>query len=131
MYPPPPTTSSNGRSSGLETWYTNCLRTAAYPGDRTPGQKGYDLLRALLEYDPEKRLTAEQALENDYFRCTDGPNQGKVWVSGNCFEALDTVYPARRVSNEVNDIGTGSLPGTKRSGLPDDSLVGNTAKRQR
>lgn len=132
MYPPPPTTtSSSGRGSGLETWYTNCLRSANYPGDKTPGQKGYDLLRALLEYDPEKRLTAEQALEHEYFRCTDGPNQGKVWVSGNCFEALDTVYPARRVSNEVNDIGTGSLPGTKRSGLPDDSLAVNAAKRQR
>jgi cyclin-dependent kinase 8/11 len=132
MFPPPPTTTNaNGRSTGLENWYQNCIRTAAYPSDKTPGQKGYELLRALLEYDPEKRLTAEQALEHDYFRAAEEPNKGKIWVSGNCFEGLDSVYAPRRVSSEVNDIGTGSLPGTKRSGLPDDSLVGASTKRHR
>ena len=66
-----------------------------------------------------------QALVHEYFRCVDedSPHRGKVWVSANCFEGLDEVYPHRRVSTETNDIGTGSLPGTKRSGLPDDSLL--------
>jgi cyclin-dependent kinase 8/11 len=44
-------------------------------------------------------------------------------VSGNCFEGLGgkMEYPHRRVSQDDNDIRTSSLPGTKRSGLPDDS----------
>jgi cyclin-dependent kinase 8/11 len=42
---------------------------------------------------------------------------------------LDEVYPHRRVSTETNDIGTGSLPGTKRGGLPDDTLL-PAAKRR-
>lgn len=133
MYPSGQTSSNGGRSNGgtgLETWYANCLRNANYPSDKTPGQTGYELLRALMEYDPEKRLTAEQALYHEYFKCTEGPNAGKIWVSGNCFEGLDTVYPARRVSTETNDIGTGSLPGTKRSGLPDDSLAPGAKRRQ-
>lgn len=141
MYPPPPTSaSSNGArannnntatTSGLETWYNNTLRNQNYPANnpaKTPGHLGFQLLQDLLEYDPEKRLTAEAALEHEYFRATEGPNSGKIWITGNCFEGLDEVYPHRRVSTETNDIGTGSLPGTKRSGLPDDSLV--SAKRR-
>lgn len=132
----PSTTSSMSRSSngnngsGLETWYNNCLRHATYPSDKSPGQRGFQLLSELFEYDPEQRLTAEKALQHEYFKCTDeGPNKGKIWVSNNCFEGLDEVYPHRRVSTETNDIGTGSLPGTKRGGLPDDSLL-PAAKRR-
>ena len=50
-------------------------------------------------------------------------HRGEVWVSGNCFEGLDEVYPARRVSTESNDIGTASLPGTKRGMPPDDGVM--------
>ncbi len=120
----------NEKNSGLETWYQNCIRAANYPPDKSPGQRGFQLLSELFEYDPEQRLTAEQALHHEYFRNTnDGPNHGKIWVSNNCFEGLDEMYPPRRVSTETNDIGTGSLPGTKRGGLPDDSLL-PTAKRR-
>jgi cyclin-dependent kinase 8/11 len=76
----------------------------------------------LLEYDPQKRLTAEKALEHRYFT-----EHGKP--SENCFEDSKIKYPVRRVSQEDNDIRTSSLPGTKRSGLPDDSLIGRPAKR--
>jgi len=31
-------------------------------------QRGLDLLEAFLEYDPEKRITAEKAFEHPYFR---------------------------------------------------------------
>lgn len=127
--------SNNGLSSaGLSTWYSNVLRAGNYPAatspstsnsnPSTPGSLGYDLLSALLTYDPTTRLTAEQALQHPYFRdSTDGGGGSKIKVSANCFEGLEEQYPHRRVSSDDNGIGTGSLPGTKRSGLPDDTLV--------
>jgi len=111
---------SGGRNTnGLDAWYNACLRNNGYPADNTPGRLGYDLLSKLLEYDPTTRLTAEKALEHDYFRA----ENGKIEVNGNCFDGLEEQYPPRRVSTDTNDIGTGSLPGTKRSALPDDSLL--------
>lgn len=47
-------------------------------------------------------------------------------VHGSAFDGQAFEYPHRRVSQDDNDI---SLPGTKRSGLPDDSLGGSRAKR--
>ena len=118
------------KNSGLEQWYQNCIRAANYPADKSPGQRGFQLLSELFDYDPEQRLNAEQALHHEYFRNTDdGPHHGKIWVSNNCFEGLEETYPARRVSTETNDIGTGSLPGTKRGGLPDDSLLPGAKRR--
>lgn len=127
---------NNGSLSGssLSTWYNNVLRSGNYPTTSTstsnlseathnpnsPGPLGFDLLSALLTYDPTRRLTAEQALQHPYFQ---DPGTGKINASGNCFEGLEEQYPHRRVSSDDNGIGTGSLPGTKRSGLPDDSLV--------
>jgi cyclin-dependent kinase 8/11 len=118
--------SSGGRSAnGLEAWYNACLRNSGYPTDNSPGSLGYDLLSKLLNYDPTRRLTAEQALGHDYFRA----ENGKIEVSGNCFDGLDEQYPPRRVSTDTNDIATSSLPGTKRSVLPDDSQL-PVAKRK-
>lgn len=120
----------NPGAQGLEAWYNNCIRHANYGPDKSPGKLGFELLSQLFEYDPERRLTAEQALQHEYFRCTDdGPNKGNIWVKSNCFEGLDEVYPHRRVSTETNDIGTSSLPGTKRNGLPDDSLIPSAKRR--
>lgn len=127
-----PTTSSlqqRSQSTGLETWYNHQLRTAQYPSDNSPGKLGFELLTQLFEYDPEKRLRAAQALEHEYFRCTDGPHDGEIWVNGNCFDGLSETYPHRRVSTETNDIATSSLPGTKRGGLPDDSLAPASKRR--
>ena len=117
---------TNGKSSGLECWYYNTLKTIGYSETQPcghPGQQGFDLLSKLLEYDPEKRMTARDALQHPYFSA----NGEKV--SANCFEGLSTQYPHRRVSQDDNDIRTASLPGTKRSGLPDDSFGGRPAKR--
>ena len=116
--------SSNSRTFGLEAWYWNTLRTAGYQESQPgfPGQQGLDLLSKLLEYDPTKRLTAQEALQHPYFSA----NGEKV--SANCFEGMTTQYPHRRVSQDDNDIRTSSLPGTKRGALPDDSF-GRPTKR--
>lgn len=114
------------RPIGLENWYNGVLKQNGYPpveksptGEKkaaeNPGPEGLDLLKALLTYDPQQRITAEQALQHKYFTTGEKPSM-------NCFEGITTKYPSRRVSQEDNDIRTGSLPGTKRSGLPDDSL---------
>ncbi|KUI63167.1 Serine/threonine-protein kinase SSN3 [Cytospora mali] len=113
--------------SQLEKWYYSTINTSTGTSNPAPnggpsslaslGAEGYKLLAGLLEYDPERRLTAAQALQHAFF--TTGPDK----VSANCFEGLKVEYPHRRVSQDDNDIRTSSLPGTKRSGLPDDSLV--------
>lgn len=121
--------SSAGPSNGnLDKWYYSTISQGQSSAPIDPasaassstlaslGADGYRLLSGLLEYDPEKRLTAEKALEHPFFSNGDALN-------GNCFEGLKMEYPHRRVSQDDNDIRTSSLPGTKRSGLPDDSLV--------
>lgn len=126
---------SSGRSypttSSLEKWYYNTINhqpsSSAHSSSNNPaplsslGAEGYKLLSGLLEYDPTRRLTAAQALQSPFFSTGDR-------VSTNAFEGLRTEYPHRRVSSEDTDIRTSSLPGTKRSGLPDDSLL-RPAKR--
>ena len=113
--------SSAGSKAGgwsLEKWYYQTINaqssTSSPPSNASLGAEGYRLLSALLEYDPEKRLTAQAALSHPFFSTGDK-------VSANCFEGVKVEYPHRRVSQDDNDIRTGSLPGTKRSGLPDDS----------
>lgn len=123
--------SSSASSSGnLEKWYYSTISQGQTSAPLQPstaanaspsslaslGANGFSLLAGLLEYDPEKRLTAEAALEHPFFTSGDA-------LHSNCFEGLKTEYPHRRVSQDDNDIRTSSLPGTKRSGLPDDSLV--------
>lgn len=113
------------RPPSLEAWYQNCLKNGGYSTTSnigTPGMEGFDLLSRLLEYDPTKRITAQEALEHPYFK-NGGP------ISPDCFQGLEGRYPHRRVTQDDGDIRTGSLPGTKRSGLPDDSLMGRAAKR--
>lgn len=103
--------------SSLEKWYyqtTNSSPTSVPGASSSLGNEGYKLLSSLLEYDPDKRLTAQAALTHPFFTTGDK-------VSANVFEGVKTEYPHRRVSQDDNDIRTGSLPGTKRSGLPDDS----------
>ena len=115
------------RPSNLDGWYQTCLKNSGYSSNSaagTPGTAGYDLLSRLLEYDPVKRITAKEALEHPYFK-----NGGHI--SANCFEGYEGKYPHRRVTQEDNDMRTGSLPGTKRSGIPDDGLLSRASKRMK
>jgi cyclin-dependent kinase 8/11 len=119
--------SASASTSGalLEKWYLSTIHqstnnSSAAGGSNTPlaslGTEGYKLLNGLLEYDPQKRLTARDALQHNFFSTGDR-------LTANCFEGLKNEYPHRRVSQDDNDIRTSSLPGTKRSGLPDDTLA--------
>jgi cyclin-dependent kinase 8/11 len=105
-------------AQGLDKWYWSILKQKYSPSHNigSPGPEGLSLLQQLLEYDPEKRLTAEAALKHPYFTMEDEK------IFANCFEESKVQYPMRKVSSDDNDIRTSSLPGTKRSGLPDDSL---------
>jgi cyclin-dependent kinase 8/11 len=110
--------------SKLENWYYTTIgnhSSTSAPSSSSLGAEGYKLLAGLLEYDPEKRLTAQQALQHTFFSTGDK-------VSSNCFEGMKMEYPHRRVSQDDNDIRTSSLPGTKRSGLPDDTLARPTKR---
>ncbi|KAI1336672.1 kinase-like domain-containing protein [Xylariaceae sp. FL0016] len=125
-------------TSHLEKWYYSTIGAHSSNNTSAPnsslnslGAEGYKLLAGLLEYDPERRLTAAQALQHPFFLGAGAGTTGMGGVLGgggdkvsqNCFEGLKTAYPQRRVSQDDNDIRTSSLPGTKRSGLPDDSLA--------
>ncbi|OAA56762.1 Serine/threonine-protein kinase domain protein [Cordyceps fumosorosea ARSEF 2679] len=112
-------------ASNLEKWYQNTTVNAPSSNNTSSGastslsslgQDGYRLLAGLLEYDPDRRLSAEKALQLPFFSSGDK-------VTANAFEGLKVDYPHRRVSQDDNDIRTSSLPGTKRSGLGDDSLL--------
>lgn len=117
-------------TSHLEKWYYTTIgahSSTSSPSSNTSlaalGAEGYKLLSGLLEYDPERRLTAAQALQHPFFQSSSSSNGSGVGVSASCFDGLKVLYPQRRVSQDDNDIRTASLPGTKRSGLPDDSIV--------
>lgn len=122
------------RPTGLDKWWDAVVKNSNYTSSSAavlstgppPHRDGLALLKSLLEYDPLKRLGAEEALQHPYFLHDEEGVQGPP--SENCFEGLEHKYPPRKVSSEDNDIRTGSLPGTKRGGLPDDSLV-RPAKR--
>ncbi|RKF81815.1 Serine/threonine-protein kinase SSN3 [Golovinomyces cichoracearum] len=111
------TVASSQPKSGscLERWYHSKINMLQSSGNSNAslGVEGYKLLSGLLEYNPERRLTAHQALQHPFFSTGDK-------LCGNCFEGIKFEYPHRRVSQDDNDIRSGSVPGTKKSGYQDD-----------
>lgn len=107
-----------GRPTGLETWYQQIIK--GYSASESPGDDGFNLLSQMLQYDPTKRITATDALKHAYF--TVPPNE-------NCFVGSDVQYPGRKIAQDEHHAA--SLPGTKRSGLPDDTMVGRPTKKLR
>lgn len=122
------------RPTTLDKWWDSVVRNNNYNATSAaatdtgppPHRDGLALLKQMLDYDPLKRVTAEQALQHAYFQHDEQGHASQP--ATDCFESVESRYPARKVSSEDNDIRTGSLPGTKRSGLPDDSLL-RPAKR--
>ncbi|KAK1066869.1 cyclin-dependent protein kinase [Friedmanniomyces endolithicus] len=90
---------SVNRPVTLDKWYRNTIGSNNYNAQTSPppDDSALDLLKKLLEYDPLKRSTAEQALKHPYFLGADGTGKPP---SSNCFEGLETKYPARKVRDD-------------------------------
>ncbi|KAK1777053.1 serine/threonine-protein kinase [Copromyces sp. CBS 386.78] len=118
---------SQNTHGNLQKWYH---QTTVSTPLTSLGAEGYKLLAALLEYDPEKRLTAADALVHPFFtsptstplaslssNTANSTSQGTGaaavnWSPTNCFEGLkNESYPCRRVSQDDNDIGFGTSNG--------------------
>ncbi|CAN6632423.1 meiotic mRNA stability protein kinase Ssn3p [Trichomonascus vanleenenianus] len=100
----------------LDNWYNAVVSNNCNP-------KGLQLLSGLFEYDPMKRMSANDALVHPYF--SESPR-----VSTNVFEGLEIQYPFRRISSDDNDIKATSYSGTKRS-VVDDSHHHHPRKKQK
>lgn len=98
------------RPVGLEKWWRTTVGNNVYGKAGPPDDSAEALLRGLFIYDPLKRMTAEEALRCDYFHA----DQSSLW---NCFDGLEARYPARKVTTEGNEMGSRSMPGSKRSGV--------------
>ncbi|KAG0083845.1 cyclin-dependent protein kinase [Podila epicladia] len=66
-------------------------------------EQGCNLLAAMLEYDPLKRITAEDALNHPYFQ--EDPRPGL-----DCFVGKSLDFPTRRITNEDKDMRTTGAP---------------------
>lgn len=112
------------QSTGLDNWYRDTLRTGYSDQSKgTPGKEGLDLLTRLFTYDPEKRISAREALQHPYFT-TDSP------VTANCFEGFEGKYPKRKVVLDDKDFGV-VRAGTARKSNFTEGAAARPSKRRR
>ncbi|RKP37408.1 kinase-like domain-containing protein [Dimargaris cristalligena] len=71
--------------NSLKSWFQNIPKK--YP------ESAFNLLSALLEYDPERRITAEDALNHQYFQEEPKP-------ALRCLSVQNASYPKRRIVTE-------------------------------
>ncbi|KAK3500445.1 serine/threonine-protein kinase prk1 [Neurospora hispaniola] len=134
---PPASQNTHGN---LQKWYH---QTTVSTPLTSLGAEGYKLLASLLEYDPEKRLTAADALVHPFFtsptstplaslnsNTANSTSQGTGaaavnWSPTNCFEGLkNETYPCRRVSQDDNDIGFGTGTGNQSGSRVNTAAAG-------
>lgn len=124
-----------GRPVALENWFWETLRLQGFGVDGgaegrgvAPGRLALDLMGKLLDWDPERRITAKQALEHEYFTEEQGNGNStateKRLPSDNAFEGNPNEYPGRRIARDGEGANAMSLSGTKRTGMPDDMRPG-------
>ncbi|CAO3625760.1 unnamed protein product [Cunninghamella blakesleeana] len=85
--------------------FPHCPNNLKQVYQMTPGAKseaGFNLLSALLEYDPVKRITAEKALSHPYFQEEPKPVT-------NVLIQQNVEYPSRKITQEDNDIKSSKL----------------------
>lgn len=73
----------------------------------SPKNPAYDLLSKMLEYDPQKRITAAQALEHEYFRIEPLPGRNALVPPQPGEKVVN--YPIRPVDTSTDFEGTISL----------------------
>ncbi|CAN1254532.1 Cyclin-dependent kinase E-1 [Linum perenne] len=73
----------------------------------SPKSAAFDLLSKMLEYDPQKRLTAAQALEHEYFRMEPLPGRNALVATQPGEKVIN--YPVRPVDTNTDFEGTTSL----------------------
>lgn len=76
-------------TNNIYSWYTGRARTSS----------GFELFENLLQYDPSKRLSAEEALDHAWFKKEPLP-------TANVFASLskgNSIYPARKLINDDSD----------------------------
>ncbi|KAH0448051.1 hypothetical protein IEQ34_021851 [Dendrobium chrysotoxum] len=83
---------------------SSCLHSYVHLPLKSPA---YDLLSKMLEYDPQKRITAAQALEHEYFRIDPQPGRNALVPIQPGEKIIN--YPARPVDTSTDFEGTTSI----------------------